>query len=415
MSVRVIVAHPGTQHSPRLAKAVQDGGMLTAFMTQLYWDERRYPYNVIARIPVLGRIASDKGKRRSLAGIRPDLVQDIGPIRDLALYALKGIGLRRLREATMFRANRSFSRRVAKVAAVSADIVIAFDTSAWDAFSALKGSSTRRVLDLSHPHVEGFRILKDEAIRDPEWAPSSDAPLDPAEIERCQHEELLADHVLAASSFSETCAIADGVPAERISVIPYGVDLDRFKPTTREPGRRGPLRLIFVGQCGQRKGIRYLLEAVRRFSAEHVTLDVVGALLGPKHLYASASPNVTFHGRVTESELTQWYHRADVLVLPSLVEGFGLVLLEAMASGVPVIGTPHTATPDLIETGVHGFVVPIRSPDAIAEAIETLLASPDRLTAMKMAARARAEEFPWSRYSKSIGDLLRRLGPARRD
>lgn len=413
MALRVVVAHPGTQHSPRLARAVQDGGMLTAFMTQLYWDERRYPYSVIARIPVLGRIASEKGKRRSLAGIRPELVRDIGPITDLALYALKGPRLRRLREAVMFRANRSFSRQVAKAAAGSADVIIAFDTSARDAFTALQGGPTLRVLDLSHPHVQGFRILDDEARRDPEWAPSSDAPLDPAEIERCRQEELLADHVLAASSFSRECAIADGVPVERISVVPYGVDLDRFKPAAAEQGRRGPLRLLFVGQVGQRKGISYLLEAVKRFSPQHVTLDVVGALLGPKHLYKSVPPNVTLHGRVGEDALTAWYRRADALLLPSLVEGFGLVLLEAMASGLPIIASEHTAARDLVVHGEQGFVVPVRSPDAIASAIEQLVSSPQQLEAMKVAARARAEQYPWARYTQGICATLRALAEAR--
>jgi glycosyltransferase involved in cell wall biosynthesis len=387
--------------------------MLTAFMTQLYWDERRYPYSLISRIPVVGRVASEKGKRRSLAGIRPDLVRDIGPITDLVLYALKGAGLRRLRESMMFRANRAFSRRVAKTAAGSADVLIAFDTSARDAFTALQGSPTLRVLDLSHPHVQGFRILEEEAKRDPEWAPSSDAPLDPAEIERCRQEELLADHLLAASSFSRECAIADGVPEERISVVPYGVDLDRFKPAIAERDRRGPLRLLFVGQVGQRKGIRYLLDAVRRFSAQHVTLDVVGALLGPKHLYTSVPANVTLHGRVGEDALTEWYQRADVLILPSLVEGFGLVLLEAMASGLPIIASEHTAARDLVEHGKQGFVVPVRSPDAIARAIDELLSSARRLDEMKAAARARAEQYPWGRYTQGICATIRALAQAR--
>jgi starch synthase len=92
----------------------------------------------------------------------------------------------------------------------------------------------------------------------------------------------------------------------------------------------------------------------------------------------------------------------DVFVFPSLFEGFGLVLLEAMAMGLPIITTPHTAGPDLISDGVEGFIVPIRSSAAIAERLDLLRREPERRQAMSERARSRSREFTWEQYGRSL-------------
>ncbi len=103
--------------------------------------------------------------------------------------------------------------------------------------------------------------------------------------------------------------------------------------------------------------------------------------------------------------------RQDVLVFPSLFEGFGLVILEAMSRGLPVVATAHTAGPDVIDDGVDGFLVPIRSAEAIAEKLETLLAHPDRLADMKHAARRKAATLGWEAHRRRLAEcLLQEMG-----
>src|SRR5207248_8751294 len=92
----------------------------------------------------------------------------------------------------------------------------------------------------------------------------------------------------------------------------------------------------------------------------------------------------------------------DVLVLPSLFEGFGLVILEAMAQGTVAITTEHTAGPDVIDNGIDGFIVPIRSEAAIAEKLELLGSEPERLMAMKAAAKAKAQSSGWESYRQRL-------------
>lgn len=98
----------------------------------------------------------------------------------------------------------------------------------------------------------------------------------------------------------------------------------------------------------------------------------------------------------------------DVFVFPSLFEGFGLVLLEALAMGLPVITTAHTAGPDFIQEGVQGFIVPIRDSAAIAEKLECLHREPERLAEMSRQARLRAREYSWDSYEQTLAACVGR-------
>ncbi|MBM4268628.1 MAG: glycosyltransferase family 4 protein [Deltaproteobacteria bacterium] len=401
--MRVVVAHPGTQHSLRLAVALQKADRLAAYVTRMYWDAKREPYRTLESLPVVGPRLAAQTVRRRHDELSPDLVVDESPTRELLLYGLARAHLPTLRRRTMLAMNRRFGRRVADLARREADALVTYDLAADDAFAALDGTGVRRILDLSHPHVQGHRILQEEAEREPAWAATLRFPTSPDQIESCRREERAADRVIVASSFSRECMIRDGVPGERVVVVPYGVDLERFRPEPVRDLTRRPLRALFVGQVGQRKGISYLLEAMRRLGSHPVELTIAGEVMGSAPgLREACSERVHLAGRVAERELARLFASADVFVLPSLVEGFGLVLLEAMAAGLPILATPHSAAPDLVEEGGDGFVVPVRDPDAIAERLALLASDPALLRRMKRAARAKAELFPWSRYERAV-------------
>ena len=174
-----------------------------------------------------------------------------------------------------------------------------------------------------------------------------------------------------------------------------------FAGSAPKPARSG-LRLLFVGHIGQRKGIRYLLEAVRRLGPD-VSLTLVGrvvcdpAALAPFRDVFRHVPHVPFH------EVHTLFQDADVFVYPSLHEGSAFATYEALASGLPVITTPNAGS--VVRHGEDGLIVPIRDVDALIAAIARLR-DPDLRAAMAAAARARAEGFTWGHYAARLAAHL---------
>jgi glycosyltransferase involved in cell wall biosynthesis len=167
------------------------------------------------------------------------------------------------------------------------------------------------------------------------------------------------------------------------------------------------LRAIFVGALTQRKGISYALEAVRRLGAR-IELTLVGARpIAPCAPLDEALRKHRWFPSLSPPEVLAEMQRHDVLLFPSLCDGFGLVILEALACGLPVISTSHTGAPDVITEGVDGFIVPIRSAEAIAEKLEQLLNSPQQLAAMREAALMKARALRWEDYRLNIARIVR--------
>ena len=118
---------------------------------------------------------------------------------------------------------------------------------------------------------------------------------------------------------------------------------------------------------------------------------------------------------VPHTSLNQYYSSANVLVFPSLIEGFGLVLVEAMACGIPVITTPHTAGLDILTDGVEGFIIPIRDVEALKTKLEWCYQHPQELAEMGKAARRKAEELTWNLYRQRLASQVENILRIKKD
>jgi glycosyltransferase involved in cell wall biosynthesis len=185
-----------------------------------------------------------------------------------------------------------------------------------------------------------------------------------------------------------------GFAHERVFRAPHATQIERFWNVAehRRPRRDGPLRLLSVGRLIPRKGGELLLRAVAeaRRRGACVELTVVGTGSEAARLTAlgiDLGVPVSWRGFVDQPELPQVYAEADAFAFPTLDDPFGMVLLEAAASGLPVIASAYAgATEDLVENEVHGFVVDPRNISAMADAIVRLAASPDLRIEMGRAA-----------------------------
>jgi glycosyltransferase involved in cell wall biosynthesis len=227
-------------------------------------------------------------------------------------------------------------------------------------------------------------------------------------VARAEAEYAQADVIDVLSSWARRTLVERGVPPEKIVVTPLGVDPARF--AVGAPAAR-PFRVLCVGRIERAKGIAPLVAALGKLRAAELLL--VGAVQDDARALVSA-PNVTVRAPVSPEALAALYREADVLAFPSLSDGFGLVILEAMASGLPVVASDHSAGPDVIRDGQDGFVVPAGDAGALAERLAWLQDRPEARVELGRSARARVEaEFTEARYAERLEQLI--AAASRRD
>ncbi len=392
----ILLSHPtGNENVRQAALALQESDLLGEFWTCLNWN----PNSVINR--VLPKSLRNQFARRSFPqSVRPFV--HTAPSRELGRLLFRMFGI----DAVIRNLDRKVAARLRR--AKNTTGVYAYEDGALESFRIAKERGLRRIYDLPIGHWRAAQqIYREEMELQPEWAETLTGIRDSDEkLARKEEELTLADRVIVASSFTEQTLQGVNFTAS-VSVVPYGA------PAVVQsdiPWHFGRLRVLFAGSLGQRKGLSYLLQAVESMDRGKVSLTLLGRKAVPNCApLETAIRRCRWIPTLPHHEVLREMRRHDVLVLPSLFEGFGLVILEAMAQGLVVIATPHTAAPDLIEDGVDGFIVPIRSSAAIAEKLEMLSGAPDRLHEMKLASREKAEKQRWEVYRRALAEVAREV------
>lgn len=261
---------------------------------------------------------------------------------------------------------------------------------------------------LEHPmtHVGAWtRIMAEEYAR---WGGRAFYSQFPRSLAaRMEAEVREADYISVLSTFARRTFLDEGVAAEKLLELPLGVDHRRFSPGAPH---EGGYTALFVGRLELLKGVQYLLEAVEPLP--NLTTRLVGTRYPEIEPMLRRHPHVECLTGVPSAQLTEQYRRADVLVFPSLNDALGLVILEAMACGLPVIATDRSGGPDIISDGVDGFVVPARDPAALRDRLERLR---DPALRKKMGEAARAKilsNYTLDHYAGRVVRILERLQAA---
>lgn len=290
--------------------------------------------------------------------------------------------------------------------------VLAPEDCAADVFDEASRLAIPRIYELPIAHWRSAIPAFDAARqRHPDWVPTLAGrytqPTFQADKER---EAQMATFIIAASSYTaQSIARIPGVTAPVVT-IPYGFPEPAPRQRLESTRRPGPLRLLFVGSLTQRKGLADLLEA-RRHVRTPTTLTLIGRPLtrsGSVPALDRALSHVHWIPHLNRQQLTQAYDAHDVLVLPSLHEGFGLVLTEAMARGMAVIATTHTAAPDLFDNGQAGFIIEPGNVDDLVQAIERA-SDLQRLNEMSERAWIIASAYGWDRYRSTYAAFVRQV------
>ncbi len=283
------------------------------------------------------------------------------------------------------------------------------------ALFSMRGARARgQMTFLERPNSHPFafsEIMKEEyRINSVRLCPVDPILLD-TQIRECDE----ADFVIVPSVFAYESFLKEGFDPARLLLVPFGVDAKRFRPAPRSAADT-VFRVVFVGQIGLRKGVHYLLEAWSRLKLKDAELvlagwlhpDIVNTLKRYKAL-----PDVTIGAFTLDTAAV--YQTASVCVFPSIEDGFGLVVLEAMACGVPVIVTENTGAKDAVTHDEDGFIVPIRDVEALKEKISYFYTKREECRRMGDIAVSKARAHTWDICAEKLIEAYRNAVPKTKD
>ena len=404
----ILLSHATGNEFVRAAlDAFDRAGMLGEFWTTLSWD----PDSPINRI--LPSRFRDILRRRSFPDAIRSRTRTI-PLRETIRLLAGAVGVSFEHETGIFSIDavlRELDRKVAQRLREinNCDSVYAYEDGALETFRTARERGLKCVYDLPIAYWEtSQRLLREEAERYPDWEPTLIGTRDSDEKLFRKTQELdLAQLVVCPSRF-----VLESLPpkarAEKQCIIaPFGSPIVDLNNSARK--NSGPLRVLFAGALTQRKGLADLFEAMKLVSSKDIEFVVMGSLLRPLSWYRDRFADFTYEPPRPHGDILSLMQSCDVFVLPSIVEGRALVQQEAMACGLPVIATRNAGADDVIVDGETGFMVPIRSPGAIAEKISWCVANRSVVDGMGIAASKRASEFTWRAYGENIVAAVRAL------
>jgi glycosyltransferase involved in cell wall biosynthesis len=403
---KAVVVLAGARDHYQLPLALHESDLLHTLVTDMYLpaDKKWFSYSVksfLRREAVSTRFCSGLDSRR----VRISK----GALCTFALMkAIPQLRFNRLKD-------RFLSKKARQIALRDNAPLFCYSYYASEAFKEERETPGSRFLFQLHPHPRAVRsILLDEIDRVP-FAERSlrmehELSLDQKEFDELAIEPHLANGWVVASSYTSRTLSDHKIPADQIHVVPYGVDSSAFAQRNRPPDSAKPFTIAYVGSLIQRKGLSYLLDAVRMLNSRNIRVLLCGRGFVDQQLlkqYSDVKTEISIG--LSQQELVRRMHEADVLVLPSLAEGFAHVILEAMSCGLPVISTTHTCAPDTITDGKHGFIVPIRSSEKIAEHLSWALDHRAELASMGEAAALQARLFTWERFRCGVREAYMKM------
>lgn len=401
----VLLVHPtGNANVRQAAQALNDAGWLAGYHTTVAWRTDSFLNRLLP-----GSLKSELA-RRSYPSLPANLVHAHPWHEAVRLLAARKNWRTLIRhetgvfsmDAICAALDKAVARTVAHGKAPGA--VYAYDDCALESFRTARRRGAFCIYELPIGYLRQWRSIRDEEIlREPEWGQTLVAGIDSEEkLARKDDEIAAADQVIVPSQF--VAGSLANSPARKIAIIPYGCPAPA-PLAARQPRSPGPLRVLYVGSIGQRKGISYLLRAMEQLRGQ-AELSLVGRCAHSSDRLATQLNRHHWTHSLPHARVLETMRNHDVLVLPTLFEGRALVVLEALSQGLPVVTTLNSGTEDVVLDGVTGFIVPIRSSDAIVAALSRLAEDRDLLTAMSQAASRIAAQWSWSNYRERLLEVI---------
>lgn len=409
---RIFMAHtvipPNVQHA---AAALYETGLLDAFGAALV-DNPNSRLQQLARkfAARIGYDLTEQLRRRRITAFPVMLVRHY-PWREVArMLQVKLLANPVLGDRIFHWARDGFDRWVADQLKGQGGFY-GYEYGACQALQKARALGIPGFLDLPSPeHDFAEGIIAAEVARFPYLQSNYRAHVSRRQIERTEYrrqEWEAASHIITASTLTRDSWIAKGWSPRPVAVIPYGAPPVREAYLKAMPDDR-PLRFIWAGTFGIRKGAHLLIEAWRTWAPRYsgIELHVYGAVTLPEKVLTDLPDSIVFFGSVSQPVLFEAMAGGAALIFPTLCDGFGLVVTEAFALGLPVITTERAGAVDLVRQGENGLRMEAGSAAAIAEALEIFMNLRAEWPAMRRAAAETARGWQWSDYRRELSRFV---------
>jgi len=373
---QVVLVSGNKFHAYHLARGLHRAGWLRRFITTIY----------------------DKHE----TGLPPRLVQQI-PLPAYFTLAVMQLPLPEAQMWSYYLGDNWFDHAASRYAH-EADVYHVFNHHGLHGMRIAKQRNAITIVERSaaHPLVQQ-RLLVEEYARYGVRYPLANKHINDKQLQ----EYVEADYIFVASDFVKRTMIAEGVPEIKMRKNFLGFSPEHFYPGEK---RDDVFRVIFVGAISLQKGVQHLLEGFKRagLPPTRSELLLIGETFPDASSFLPKYDGIYRHQRfVPHSELVKLYHSGSVFVLPSLQDGFGMVVYEAAACGLPVVITENVGA--TVRDGQDGFVIPICDPDSIAAKLRYLFEHEDERRRMGESARVYVNQFTWARYQDQVIQRYREI------
>ncbi len=399
---KIIVSHPGIQHTFHLVEALDQREMLLKYYSGLIYTPHLYPFKYIELLP--GYI--NNYIKQKLNGRLFNYPIDFNKIEQLnSLEILRHI----INKVLFFRRNDLNFYTISylhdlyvskKIESLNADAVIGYELSSLNTFKRARKLGVTTILDFSSVHYSKIESLSKKYPDFDDTMLGTDKTLGINDIKLQEYN--LADHILCLSDYSYSSMIENGIHENKIHKINLGFDPLNFKLKPHY-NYDGPLRVIFVGNVNRRKGVKLLLKAFNELKIDK-ELTFIGWLTD--EINFDKYNSVSFVGKCGHDQLVNYYQKADVLVLPSYTDSWGLVVAEAMACGTPVIVSENVGAKELVRENENGFIVPVDDYKKIKEKLIYFHENRNKIEEYGRNAYSCVQKFTWDNYKRNIADLI---------
>ncbi|MDB4414890.1 glycosyltransferase family 4 protein [bacterium] len=278
-----------------------------------------------------------------------------------------------------------------------------------NAIKQVKKDNNTAILERGSSHI----LFQNEILKEEYGKFGINFQIDQRTIDKELEEYELADYITCSSGFVKGTFVEKGISEEKLFVNNYGRS-NHFQPISEiKQVNNRPFRVLYLGSLLIRKGLIYFFEALKQLNIpkENIEIWFIGSIEDSlkSTIQKYKQENWKFHGHINHYELNKYISECDVAVHPSIEEGLSMVIPQMLSCGVPVIATTNTGGEDVIEEGENGFIVPIRSPIAIAKKIELLYNNPKRLKAIKQNTINKKSNLSWEYYGNRYYTFLKSL------